>query len=333
MSIVEYNFQDHIKPVSNEEIKYSNGFLKAKIENWFPKISDQWESFFINLNIDFKFQHIDSEIVINSETPSLSGIIESEAFKFGLKIEDSLSSFFKNHLASKTELTTFKQYVTRRILNSLLLSWNSFNNQESSFTDTTDSEDNIPSNWVAKVNLYFRLNGIDQKISFYLNESLTDNLNALWLKQLRSRSTQTLRAGVISFEIASKFIESKDFASVLKNGSTINVDQEVSNKALLLYEGRPWLPAEIFYCNNNFVAKISSGSQISAKSKGSMIRLSFELASHEIDPITALEVNQRGAFIKSEIEVGDIAIIKVNKEEVGKAKIYVDSGNYLFEVI
>lgn len=332
--LIDYNYSNFVSSICPNKVKYANGFLKAKIENWFPSINEQWEGFFINLNINFVFHNIRASIIFNDNQvdPKVTSILEFGENRVGLEFQDSLNEKIEKALAYSSDSNVFLDYLSRRILNSFRLAWSGSKQSESQFLPKEEAL-KLNCNWMAKIEFNFKLNGVEERLNFYLEKELTDTLHTLWLKQLRSRSTQTLRAGQIGFEIANKFIESSELAKSLKIGSTISVDKKVDNKANLLYEGRPWLPAELFECEGKFVAKILSGSPKVTKNTGSLVRLSFEISNLDIDPITALEVNQRGAFIKSEIEVKNIVSLKVNKEEVGKAQVFIDNGNYLFQII
>lgn len=336
--------ENTISKVDAKTVMYSNGFLKAKLENWFPRIALQWEALFKNLNIEFDFISITPEILpsfFNIGDVEISGLLELRNDYLAIEIPDELKDRIGKiiGISKKSENSTaIEDYLARRLLNSFELSWSGPELTPKFYYSKFFDIDNLRSltkdfEFLSRVRVNFNLNSKPQEFIIYFGTVITDVLHSLWLKQLRSRTTQTLRTGDIGIELGSAFVESSEVGKSLKSGAVHRIEKRSIDDVFLLYEGRPWLPAKLYDFNGRFVAKIRAGSAVPEDSKKNLIRLSFEIASVTLDPVAALELNQIGAFLQTEKALASLITIRVNGEVLGRGEVYMVDGSLEVKVL
>lgn len=336
--------ENTLSKVDEKTVRYSNGFLKAKLEHWFPSIPIQWESLINNLELDFDFISITPEILpgfFNIEEVAISGVLELENDFLALELPAELKNRIRKIIGISKQAENsiaFEDYLCRRLLNSLELSWSGPELTPKFYYSKIFDNNNLTSltkdfNFISKVKVNFNLNSKSQEFNIYFGTTITDILHNLWLKQLRSRTSQNLRSGDIGVEIGSVFIDSSDVGNSLKSGALHKIEKRSLDEVFLLYERRPWLPAKLYDFNGKFAVKIRAGSSSLENSKKNLIRLSFEIANVTLDSMEVLELNQRGAFLETEQAFGALVTIRVNGEVLGKGEILMVNGSLAVKVV
>ena len=327
-----WNPKKILQSYTQNEVKYSRGFLRCSPEKWFPGVSMQWLPLAHSLGVD---------ILSVSAKPFIGKAPDCKySYVFSLE-QDYITVAFENESvqtileyvlprATKSAKDVILEYLAIRLVTSLALSWSGA--EAASLKYEHDLNANSDTS-IGGINLRFSLNGAPVEIWIKLSKPIVERMDGLWCRQLHSTSTFSVNPSIIRIEIANLTVPPSMLSNYLKLGICYDLEVPVSDSVNLVLDDRHILPATLGIVDGKFSAEVVSKNTILQKIPAGTTKLSFELGETSFDFGTLSEICQAGASFNTNIPVSNDIKIVVNGEQVGKGKLYSHQGSLVVKVV
>ena len=330
-----------IRSVTKHDADLSRGFLRSRPERWVPSLSLQWMPLFHSLGIDIRVVEVKPvSVPPNIATPS---IMLALGDKYLVLVADKLSkSRFTEALSPDCDSKAgevFLEYLGRRLLGSLAISWGDQEQEKIRIFSGIDSSSN---DYGGAIKISIVINGKQVVLWLMLSPSLVDMLDNLWRKQLHStfknNSTKdglgSLFTGedLVSIEIAQLAVPPAVLPEYTKSGQAVDLDVLITDTVVLRLNENVWVGARICDVEGNLGCEILPTVPSSTTFPDGFARLSVVFGSIQCDTSLLAELSQPGSIYDTGIQLGDSVGLMVNGEKVGSGILRCYKGRFALEV-
>lgn len=318
--------------VSEPEVRYARGFLRCRPEKWFPAFATHWLPLTHSLGVEARVSEVRPLLTAPKG--------EDNAYVCSVDGEYISLSFDENSLSTALEAVApggvpaargiVADYLARRLLLSVLTSWSGPENSVIKYEPESELSRLNP---VSYVKLVVSINESPCTMYFGLSRSLTDRMDGLWRRQLRSSARGNNNSNqVISFEVAQLAVPPTMLVDYLRTGSIVDLEIPVSDQIVLKIDGKPWASARLFNFDGKFCAEVQSSAVGGASVPEGTTRLSVVLGQAAVEHGMLSEIMQPGAMWDLGIELTNKVLLQVNGEQVGDARLGAFEGRFAITV-
>ena len=319
-----------LRKISTAEVKWSRGFLRSRPERWFPGFAAQWWPLTHSLGLEVKVSEIKTAISAPAEAAlSFVGTVDDEpvAVRFdqaaSLAISEAVSPG-----ANEPARGIVLEYIARRILGSLALSWAGPQSSVVRF-DTELKASSLKE--VGAVRLQLNINGNLATVWISLGQTIVDRLDGLWRRQLHS-TVRTSGVERVNIEVAQLAVPPAMLGDYTRPGTVIDLEIPVSEKVGLRIGERPWLQAKLFAVDGRFGIETLPGvAPLPAIPEGST-RLVVAFDAISLDANLMAELAQSGAMYSTNLALSPEVQLQVRGEEVARGTLCTYEGRFAVSV-
>ena len=318
-----------VPEVNPQEVNYFAGFLSSKPDQWFPAFNTHWNNFFkkfsINCEIQSTIPFIGNDAVSNYGWVSHYGN-EKIAFVLDSKEAFAASALFQPSITSQYS-KVFQEYLVRRFMKSLSLSWAASGEQDLKF----DGEGKVfLEDYSAGVRVKAMLNSVPIEFDILVQVNFLNHLDGIWRRQTASLVGDS-KIGELDLEFTSLNIPVNDVSKYIQGGVEYKI-KEVNDHNILLVNGADIVTsAQILNSDGRFAIKIL-GSENKKRREIDGVWLSIVIGKFEPTTADIPGLNTPGALIPTGIQASGNVIIKVANEEVAKGQIEKRDNSYYVKV-
>ncbi len=323
--------QRYAKQVDPLEVRFSRGFLRCRPEKWFPGFAAQWLPLAHSLGVELKIVEVKPVIAFPKSLPiGFAGTIDDEPIAI-LTDDNSLDAIFEavspgiGAHASKV----VGQYIARRFLTSLALSWSGPEASVVRFNAEILPQD-VAAVGAIKVGIDIR--GTPATVWIVLGRMFVERLDGLWRRQVRSSAKQFDKAPEVSLEVAQLAVPPSMLIDYMKSEAGIDLELPPSDALTLKLGGKPWLPGKLVTINGNLGFEIAPGPVFSPPCPDGTTRLSIEFGTVRFDAGTIAEMAQVGAIWDTGVKLTNRVSMVVNGERVAEATLCLYEGRLAISV-
>ncbi|MCB0318038.1 MAG: hypothetical protein KDD56_04720 [Bdellovibrionales bacterium] len=325
----------HLEQVSQVSVDLSKGFLRSRPQEWFPGFAFQWAPFFHSLAIDAKLVEVAPKISLPEVKSQWQYFqVNFDGEPLFVAIDPNSAAIISNSVvpgADKSTKDISLEYVVRRLMGSLSLSW-SAGKSDLQFAGKLES---APTDIkTTAIKLSGTINTLALDIWFLLGSQVVNKLDSLWRSQLRSSvNTDTNHTHQLQVELTQLAVPTSLVGDYTKPGTVIDLELAVADKVYLRLDGKPWLNAKLCISGGKFVAKISPGTLPQANIPSETTRLSIDLGSIVIDSLSLAEIGQMGAFLTTQIPVANTGRMMIHDSQAASVEIGTYQGRFAVKVL
>ncbi len=320
--IANWDAREYLKELDAQFVRYSRGFLRCRPERWFPGFAAHWLPLGHSLGVEFKCQEVKPTLELPADfSNGFVASIDDEplAIVFDAESAQLLSSGLTpgaNAIARKVGL----EYIARRILGSLNMSWSGSENSAVQFESDMDPRTIRP---VAAVKLVFVIDNKPCTAWFLLGKLAVERFDGLWRKQINANQRAKDEQSQLDIELGFLTLPPTMLGGYLKPGTEIDLETPVSNNVNFLLNGDPWCEGLLLRTAENFVISVAADEELSNESPEGTVRFSVVLGGVKVNQGLLNEIAQPGAYLDTKLALGDQVQLMVRGEVVGTARLKV----------
>jgi len=317
--------------VAAEQVRYSRGFLRCRPEKWFPGFAMQWLPLMHSLGIELKFCEIKPLIQTPGQAFGFAGTVDGEPLGMVLD-EDSVEILLEAVApAARSKIRrVVLEYLARRLLTSLAISWSGPESSTVQFDTELDVQQIRAS---GAVKMVLSANGQQAMVWLMLGPVLVDKLDGLWRRQLHATSRQSHEAVDVHLEFAHLTVPPALLATYLKPGTTVDLEVPVSDAVLMVSASRPLMTGRLLRCGDYFAIESSNDPLPVFQWPIGTTRLAVELGQMHWEGTLVREMSQPGAMCDTGIQIGDRVSMTINGEQVAEAVLRTYQGRLVVSVL
>ncbi|MCB0338812.1 MAG: FliM/FliN family flagellar motor switch protein [Bdellovibrionales bacterium] len=321
----------YLRQVDDTHAKFSRGFLRCRPEKWFPGFAAQWLPLAHSFGVEIKI--IDVHPLLSAPRGLEIG--------FAGKIDGEPMAILLDHSSARILAETFipgcgddirqvlLEYLARRCLGSLSLSWSG---PESSRVEFDGTLDPFSVREVGAVKLGVLANGSSCTVWIVLGSHAVERLDGLWRRQVRSTSRPSGESTDVAIEIAEIAVPPADLVNYMRSGTVIDLEVPVSDTCIVLSDGKPWLTARLCNVEGNLGFEVQAGSAELRPVADGTTKLSVELGRLTFDVVQLSEMAQVGSIFNTHSPLSSEVSLVVNREKVASATLCVFEGRLAVSV-
>lgn len=330
-SLVEWEPHRLLRKIDPSEARLSRGFLRCRPEKWFPGFSAQWVPLTHSLGIEFRVTEVKPlSFASGSSDRGFCGTVDDEPL--ALMVDEFSWTLLLDSVAPSSSAVAgpiVLEYLARRLLGSLALSWSG---SEASVFRFEPSLHPSSVKGSGAVRISFESNGRRGSLVLVLGSGLVERFDGLWRRQLRSSARQEEHDGALSIEIGQLAVPPSMLVDYLKSGTTIDLETPISDSATLRLGGRPWLPARLCSIEGNLGFEIVAGPVSAPPLPPGTTRLAIEIGSMQLSGGILPEIGQVASIWDSGRPLSNRVSMLINDERVGSAVLCAYEGRFALSV-
>lgn len=320
-----------LRRIDPQEAALSRGFLRCHPEKWFPGFSAHWLPVAHALGCDARI----AEVKPSMHKPAVGdttfvGSVDGEPLLLSVDYESARNiadEVVPGAQGSSAGIVI--DYLMRRLLASLALSWSG---PESSKVVFESSADAASVTVQASVKLSFVVNTIASSVWIGLGPRMTDRLDRLWRRQIQSSSRAPQGEGKVRLELAQLGVPPQMLSEYLTKGTVIDLEVRASDALVVRFGAKPWMPARMVDVGGKFACEMVPGALSAPLVPEGTTRLTVEVASLNLDSASLAELGQPGAVLVTETPISEVVSLVINGDKVGDARLCVYEGRFAIEV-
>lgn len=321
-----------LRRLAQREASLSRGFLRSRPERWLPGFGAHWLPLAHSLGSEARILEV-------KPTAALAGGLEwgfvasADGEPFAVMLDDSAVKSLSEEVlpgAGKDAQQIVLQYLVRRFVASLALSWSGPESSTVQFErNTTPSDITIAS--AIKVVVVF--NTAQFTIWIGLGRRLTDRLDSLWRRQVHSTSKVQNKSNDVSVEIVQLGVPPQMLADYLRRDTVIDLETPASDTVVLRANGKAWVPGRLVDVEGRLGIETLPGAVNSPVLPEGTTRLSVQLLALTLDNLMFAEMSQVGAVYVAAGAPEDKVQLIINGEKVGEATLCTYEGRFAISVL
>ena len=319
-----------LRKLTAAEVKWSRGFLRSRPERWFPGFAAQWLPLTHSLGLEVKVTEIKTALSTPVEASlSFVGAVDDEpiALRFDQTASQAISEAVSPG-ANDQARGIVLEYIARRILGSLALSWAGPQSSVVRF-DTEMKASSVKE--AGAVRLQLNINGNAATIWLSLGQTVVDRLDGLWRRQLHS-TVRAVGAERVSMEIAQLAVPPAMLGDYTRPGTVIDLEVPAGESVLLRIGERPWIQAKLFSTDGRFgIESLPGAAPLQAIPEGST-RLAVVFEALSLDANLMAELGQSGAMYSTNLALSPEVQLQVRGEEVARGTLCTYEGRFAVSV-
>ncbi len=322
-----------LRHVSAQEVKLSRGFLCCEPQRWFPGFAAQWIPLGLSLGVELKLHGVKPHAhAPKGLEKGFAGTVDDEPIAMLLDAHS-----YKNLIAQLTPVAGIQaqnvlfQYLSRRLLTSLALSWSG---PESSMVQFDDNLQAARVREAGAIQLELSINGTRFEVWILLGKFLVDRLDGLWKRQIRSTSNKDSGAqgAELSLEISQLAVPPAMLPEYMKPGAVIDLEVALSERVSLRSKGKIWNLAKLVEVEGKFGFEVIDDLVPAPRLPEGTTRMSIELGRIKLDSAHLQEISRPGALCATEIPTSSNVNLIINDEKVAAAELLIYEARYAMRV-
>lgn len=330
--------EKQLPAVSQEDARYSRGFLAADPLAWFPSLSDHWKPLFHSLGADVVLESATKTMGRPPELEYAATIdIDGERGQIGLT-EGSASAIIEAVAPDCPEeaATTVVDYMIRRLVATFAKSWRGVEPLNCSYREASPGR---RENTLASVVLELLINGNPACFWLMLGPRAVEKLDGAWrLLLLQANfgkgenvlSDHIFRIGVELTELA---VPPAMLIDYMRGGTIIDLEVPVSNTVQVKVDDELWAEGELCQFRGTLAVRIRSTCPAPRVFAESTTKVRVEIAQTELDNESLLEQGQQGAILLSDTPVTNRASLIISGENVATALVGMIEDKFALKVL
>jgi hypothetical protein len=341
-SLSKWDPEDYLRSVSSDYANLSDGFLRCRVEKWFPNIATQWLTLANTLGVELRLQEINpllhtapipASLFVGSIGENLIGIgFEREAEE--LITEAILGSF------TQLNDNIIVEYIARRLFASLGMV---LGNEELVFY--SEPKEDINQFLIEQFGCFkviFVVNNRLGTVWISLSRNLVLELDGLWRRQIRALNKVEVNRVKLEFEIAQIYLPTLLIDNLVTD-SCFDLERERTDLVVIKLGGKFWGNGRIVLVrdeDNHIVNygielinnKISSTNVAQTNEDITTFKMSVNFSTIEIDGNQLAEFSQVGAILRVPYEDGSIVNIETSTGFFGNAVLMSHQGRFAIKM-
>lgn len=320
-----------LRKLSSLEVRLSRGFLCCQPEKWFPGFAMQWLPLCHSLGVEARITEV---------TPFIGGSDRIDhAFVASVDDEPMIIAADEESLRTLIDVIcpgalrlargVIEEYLARRLVTSLALSWSG---PESSVVQFDASIDPLSVKTTAGVKLRLEVNRTACEILILLGNYTVERLDGLWKRQIHSTSRQHTEALDLGFEIAQLAVPPSLLAQYMEPRAMVDLEAAVSDRILVRNGNAPWAMARICSVDGHLGFEILQDTVNTSRIPEGTTRLAIEFGRERIEAAQQTELSQNGAVYETRLPLDGRVNMMINGEKVAEADLMVYEGRFAIRV-
>jgi hypothetical protein len=320
-----------LRRIEPAEAALSRGFLRSHPEKWFPGFGAHWLPIMHALGCEARISEV---------KPSMHRPVAGESVFVGtvdgepliLSVDPESTRHITEEVvpgARGKAADAVLEYLLRRLLASLALSWSG---PESSTVTFGGPADPSVVQVATSVKISLVINTVTSSVRVGLGMRMAERLDRLWRRQVHSSARVPQGDAAMRLEIAQLGVPPQMLSDYLTKGTVIDLEVRASDTLIVRYGTKPWMPARMVEVGGKFGCEIVSGVLSAPAVPEGTTRLSVELTSVNLDSTQIAELSQPGAILVTDIPLGEMVNLVINGDKVGEARLCVYEGRFAIEV-
>ena len=334
VNVTPWNPAKALRAFEDNEVNLSRGFLRCTPQQWFPGLAAQWLPLSHALSVELKVLEIKKLLEIMPTIKLSAGYHASlDTEQVALLLDEHaatvLVSAFSPDGTDKANDVVL-EYLARRTLGSLALSWSGYESSSFSFRSSIDP---YSMEFPGYVQAHLRVNNESCSVWFGLGQGLVDRIDGLWRRQVRLRSKGNESSGEYTVELAQLGVPPSMLTQYVKSGTVIDLETVASDKAFLRNDSEQIMNCRLFRVKSKFGIELLQGpAGVPSVPKGTT-RLSISLGKVKIATEDMAEILQPRALWESELSLTDHVEMVINGEKVASAQLGIYEGRFALTVL
>lgn len=330
-SLLPWDPDRHLRKVDATEARLSRGFLRSKPERWFPSLAAQWLPLAHSLGVEVKLGEVKPIMRVPSSIElgyCASADAEPMALFFDRDVSSILDAVTPGAFPEAREVIL--EYLARRLLSSLALSWSG---PESSVVQFEPTSQALSVPYVAAVKLGVLVNGEASTIWIALGRRLVERFDGLWRRQVHSTAKQGEGPLSARIEISQLAVPPAMLVDYTRSGTVIDLEIPMGDTAIIRGQGKSLYLGRLCNVGGVFGVETLPGPAASPALPEGTTRLSIELGGATLELSTVAELAQPGAILETQIPLSDRVQMVINGERVAEAHLCSYEGRFAVSVI
>ena len=322
----------YVRKVDPSEARLSRGFLRCRPEKWFPGFAAQWLPLGHSLGLELRVSEIRATTTVaRSAEHGFCGSIDGEPMAILVDHESQrviLEAFCPGATSAARE--AMLEYLVRRMLTSLALTWSGGEGTTVQFDSETHTSD---VEIAGAVKLVANINGNPCTVWLALGRKIVERLDGLWRRQMQSSVRQSSGQVDVRLELAQLAVKPSMLVDYMRSGTVVDLEIPLSDTVTLRSNGRAWLPARLCDLGGRLGFEVLPGPANSTVIPEGMTRLAIEFPALSLDGPLVAEIAQVGSFFDTGVELSDRVDMVINGEKVAEASLCVYEGRFAISVV
>lgn len=312
-------------------VRLSRGFLRCRPEKWFPGFSAQWLPLAHALGAEIRFIEVQPFLgAPHGLEIGFVGAIDEDPIALMLDLNSARvlrEAFIPG--AGEDVSDVLLEYLARRLLGSLAISWSGPESSQVKFQREVSSQ---AVQCAGAVKLSFSVNGSQCSVWLLLGLQTVERLDGLWTRQLRSSTRNLDRQEEIVIEVSQLAVTPQMLVDYVRPGTVIDLEVPVSDLVTLRNQGKAWLPARLCSVDGALACETIVGTPPAGALPEGATRLSIELGSFMLGAGELTNASQIGAIYDSAVQASNLVRMVVNGEKVAEATLCTYEGRFAVSV-
>ena len=332
VSLVRWDPGQQLQRLSPEDVEYSRGFLRCAPQQWFRGLGAQWLPLSHSLVVELRMQETKCLLAVPHDVApriAFEGKMDEESVV--LLLENRAAEVILNAAAPDgvdAAHSVILEYLARRILTSLALSWTS---GESSIFRFHGLIDSATAQGAGAVKLSMQLNNEVCTLWFLIGPSMVRRMDGLWRRQLLSRSRPSEGEGDYILELAQLGVPPAQVAQYVRTGAVIDLETPLTDRAVLRRkEGA--IAVRLAGVGDQLALEFQPGANPAPAVGAGMTRVSISFGKVRLDAASLTELQQPGAVWNTGLALSDNLQMIINGERVANVVLGIYQGRFAVQV-
>lgn len=332
-----WSVEEFVTELTQNEIRYSRGFLRCNPSEWFEGIGLHWAPLLHSLGSEVELASVEKTLGFPDNLLSLSRLeIDGETAVLGVdkNCERSLSRLIAQDMPRQASAVML-DYAKRRFVSSLIKTWSRGSSPVSWYLGSEKIEvDGI----VGSIGTRFNLGANVCEVWCGFGPRMVGRFDLMWREKLyheRRRDLENLgdENTEVSIELAELAVPPVQLIDYMKVGTVIDLEAVASDNVLVKADGQPWLEGKLRNFNSRLAVEVTSDEPRAFHCPSECTRVSVELARMELDPEGIIEHSQCGAVILTNSTFSSQAVLVIGGERVASVGLGMVDGRLVMEVL
>lgn len=327
------------------EVRLSLGFLRCNPADWFPDLGSKWFPLFHAHGIDVLLRDVKTSLHFPDDLERIAPIeIDGEAGVFGISSQAEM--MIAQALAPECEGTGLQvliEYLQRRLIATLQLSWFSGELLECFFVPSEGTEE---VEVVGAIELSLEINNFPLSIWFGIGPRFLERLDSISRqhfiplhldKGLLEERFNDNDIVTLTVELAELSIPPALLIDYIRSDTLVCLDTNLSDAVIIKVEGESWARGRVCQFRGRFGVQITTfenqTSYLKKSQSEGMTRVGIEVAQTELDVVTLKEHAQKGAIVLTKTPLHFSARLVIAGEQIANAVVGESDGKMALSIL
>jgi hypothetical protein len=321
-----------LRSAGAREVQLSRGFLRCRPERWLPGFSTHWLPLAHSLSSEARIVEVKPTATLPAGL-EFGFVASVDGEPFSVAVDAVTAGALGEEVipgGTREAQDAVLEYLARRLVASLALSWSGPESSTVQFESGTTPE-SIPVSGAIRINCV--LNTTQFSIWLGLGRRLVERLDGLWRRQVQSTSRIQPGTYDLSLELVQLGVPPQMLADYLRRDTLIDLEIGVTDSLVLRTNGKPWLPGRLLAVDRSFACETAAGAVPGQELPDGMTRLSVQLGTLQVEHTQLAEIAQVGSMLLTGLPLTDKVDLAINNEKVGEATLCTYEGRFAMSVL